>query len=323
MNTTTILNQRVLILSLWLATVFATLPHVCWAQDFQYGLESGKVPDTAKPYAQKFFAEMKPLTRFGLAISKDNRNCYFAVALNDNGRFREEIRVTRRDENGKWSSPQPILPQEKRYKYVDPHFSPDDQRLYFIYTKPADVAKAPKRQLFDIWYIQRDGNGWSEPINVGAPISTLQAHEYFVSLTSENRIFFGSNRADRNNFDLYSATLNKNGRYEAPQPLPGKVNTNKYEADVFVAPDESYLVFSSSGRQDDMGGGDLYVSFKDANGNWGEGQNLGNRVNSKQQEFAPSISRDGKALFFSRGGAIHWVSTETIEALRPVKNRTP
>jgi len=210
-----------------------------------------------------------------------------------------------------------VLADEKTYKYVDPHFSPDGKRLFFIYTKPAKMENAPKRQMFDIWYVQRRGTGWSAPANVAAPISTNNAQEYFVSLTSNETIFFGSNRADAKNFDLYSARLGKDGKYENPKRLPGEVNTNRYEADVFVAPDESYVIFSSSGREDGRGQGDLYVSFKDVTGAWSAGINLGEKVNSKQEEFAPSVSRDQKALFFSRGSVIHWVSTDVIETLRP------
>ncbi|MEL7497623.1 MAG: hypothetical protein AAFN77_08440 [Planctomycetota bacterium] len=310
-------SRKLLGVALLTGTLFYMAAN-CLGQSVSYGLEPAeKLPRTAKPYSSKFFGSLEQLTRFGLAISQDNRECYFAVALNENGTFREEIRFTERQEDGNWTKPQPLMPNEKKYKYVDPHFSPDGKKLFFIYTKPADKSKAPKRQKFDIWYVERKDKGWGDPVNVGAPISTIDAEEYFVSLTSEKTIFFGSNRADRNNFDLYSSRLGKNGRYEEPKPLPGKVNTDKYEADVFVATDESYVIFSSSGREDGFGRGDLYVSFKDSAGNWSAGKNLGDRVNSKQQEFAPSISRDGKALFFSRGGIIHWVSTTVIDELRP------
>ena len=300
------------------AGTLVSLSHDCEAQVVSYGLASeAGLAKTAKPFAPEFFGGLEKLTRFGMAISDDNRECYFAVALNENGLFREEIRVTRREEDGGWTKPQPILPEEKKYKYVDPHFSPDGKRLFFIYTKPASESNAPKDQKFDIWYIKRKATGWSDPINVAAPISTNEAEEYFVSLTSTETMFFGSNRADSNNFDLYSARLGKNGRYENPQPLAGRVNTKEYEADVFVAPDESYIVFSSSGREDCRRQSDLYVSFKDTLGKWSAGVNLGDGVNSDQQEFAPSISRDQKVLFFSRGGVIHWVNASEIHKLRP------
>lgn len=278
-------------------------------------LGSSRPGRKAEPFAPKFFSGLKKLTRFGMAISDDGKECYYAVALNENGLFREEIRYTR-FEQGSWTKPRPLLAEEKKYKYVDPHFSPDGKRLYFIYTKPADVKTAPKRQMFDIWYVERQGSGWGPPVNAGSPISTNNANEYYVSLTSKGTLYFGSNRADRNNFDLYSARLGADGRYRSPQPLAGKVNTKKYEADVFVAADESYVIFSSSRRTDGLGQGDLYVSFRNVDGTWGAGINMGSRVNSKQQEFAPSVSRDGKYLFFSSGGVIHWIDASVISELR-------
>ena len=193
------------------------------AQAVSYGLESGTPPtNTAAPYASEFFSNRQNLTRFGLAISDDGQECYFAVALNDNGRFREEIRITRRNQDGSWTDPVPLLANEKKYKYVDPHFSADGQRLFFIYTKPADSSSAPKQQRFDIWYVDRNkGGGWGSPVNVAAPISTTDAHEYYVSLTSKQTMFFGSNRAAPNNFDLYSAEPGANGTYQPPKP-PGR-----------------------------------------------------------------------------------------------------
>ena len=294
------------------------LSSVSVAQSQTYGMEKcTTVPTTAQPFAAPFFNGLEKLTRFGVAISNDGAECYFAVALNQNGLFREEIRFTRRQQDGNWTKPEPLMPNEKKYKYVDPHFSSDGNRMYFIYTKPVDLVQAPKRQMFDIWYIERNGKNWGPPVNIGAPISTNTANEYFVSLTSEKTIYFGSNRDTPNNFDLFSARPGNNGSYEQPQRLKGKVNTDKYEADVFVSPDESYVIFSSSGRKDGLGQGDLYVSFKNGDGSWGAGINLGGRVNSNQQEFAPSISRDQKVLFFSRGGVIHWVSSSVINKLRP------
>lgn len=268
----------------------------------------------AKPFAKDFFTTAGEAHRFGMAITDDGKERYYAVAFNDRGRFREEIRFTRY-ENGKWTAPKPLLDEES-HKYVDPHLSPDGKRLYFIYTKPPEGTASPERPVFDIWYVNREGNGWSAPINLASPISRPVANDYYVSLTADQTVYFGSNRADAQNFDLFSAKLGTDGKYQKPLPLRGKVNTNHYEADVFVSPDESYLVFSSNGREDGMKQGDLYVSFRSENGTWSRGINMGKQINSDGNDFAPSISRDGKYLFYSRGGVINWVDSSVIEDVR-------
>jgi len=68
--------------------------------------------------------------------------------------------------------------------------------------------------------------------------------------------------------------------------------------DPFIAPDESYIIFASD-RPDGFGGGDLHVSFRQDDGTWGEAINLGSTINSPQTDFCPSVTKDGKYLFFS------------------------
>lgn len=266
------------------------------------------------PLMREFFDQSGPGHRFGTAISDSGDELYYAVAFNDGGRFREEIRFTR-FEAGKWTKPLPLL-DEKKFKYVDPHLSPDGQRLYFIYTRPVGSSRGGRNAPFDIWYLNRKGDGWSEPVNIGMPISAPDANDYFVSLTSERSLYFGSNREEANNFDLFCSKVGADGRYLQPERLRGDVNTDHYEADVFVSPDESYLIFSSNGRADGIGDGDLYVSFRSEDGSWSRGINMGKAINSSGNDFAPSVSRDGKYLFYSRGGTIHWIAAGVIGDLR-------
>jgi Tol biopolymer transport system component len=289
---------------------------VCHGQEKTNVKYFGATPpgNEAEPFAVDFFSKEGDSGAYGIAFSDDGLECFYGSNFRRSNGYREEIRSTRY-EDGAWTDPKPLLPETK-YKCVDPHFSPDQQRLYFIYTKPAPGAAPPPRPVFDIWYVQRQQDGWSSPINIGAPISSEQAHEYYVSLTSDQTIYFGSNKANPKDFDLYSARRNEDGSYQVPQRLEGAVNSPGYEADVFVAPDETYVIFCSTDRKIGLGRGDLYISFRNENGTWREAINMGKQVNSKWHEFAPSLSPDGKQLFFSRGGVVHWVDAAVIESHR-------
>jgi len=87
--------------------------------------------------------------------------------------------------------------------------------------------------------------------------------------------------------------------------------------DFFVAPDESYIVIYST-LPDNLGNGDLYISFRQPDGTWTEPRNLGPDVNTKGYDFAPSLSPDGQYLFFTRDeggtGNVHWISTATFRS---------
>jgi Tol biopolymer transport system component len=88
----------------------------------------------------------------------------------------------------------------------------------------------------------------------------------------------------------------------------------------FIEPNERYLLFC---RQSPEGFGktDIYISFRNADGTWTKAINMGSKINTPEEEGFPSISPDGKYLFFCREGKFgfnpYWVSSKIIEELRP------
>ena len=91
----------------------------------------------------------------------------------------------------------------------------------------------------------------------------------------------------------------------------------------FIAPSQDFLVVNAQNREDDKRkDSDIYVYFKEKDGTWSKPINLGNEVNSNFAETVPSITPNGKYLFFSRyneeGGQsnFYWVSTEIIHKLK-------
>ena len=115
--------------------------------------------------------------------------------------------------------------------------------------------------------------------------------------------------------DIYKVDLNKAGEL-SPLKLDSMINTERAEYNSFIAPDESYLIFTSFGHGEGFRGGDLWISFKSADGNWELPRNLGPGVNTMAHEFCPMLSPDGKYLFFTsnRNGTneIFWISSEII-----------
>ena len=81
--------------------------------------------------------------------------------------------------------------------------------------------------------------------------------------------------------------------------LGAPINTPFYEFNAYVAPDESFLIFSSWGREDDLGGGDLYISYRNGLNDWSIPKNLGTTINSDKLDYCPFVSPDGKYLFFT------------------------
>jgi len=237
---------------------------------------------------------------FGSVFNADFTEFFYGVE----GQNASEIRYSQRTPGG-WTDPVVML-QHPRHGHNDPFLSPDEQRLYFISQRAKDGDGPPED--YDIWYVERQGKGWSEPINAGPNINT-GGNEYYISFTAEGTMYFGSNRED-SNFDIYASAM-KDGEFQTAVRLPGAVNTKYYEADVFVDPQERYLIFCAQ-RPHGLGEGDLYISFKNTDGSWTESKNMGAPINSTGHELCPFVSADGKYLFYTSRQDIYWVDTKVI-----------
>jgi hypothetical protein len=102
----------------------------------------------------------------------------------------------------------------------------------------------------------------------------------------------------RNRGDVYRVPL-INGVYGAPENLGAVNSPDHHDTTPYIAPDQSYMIFSSWGRPDGNGpSGDLYVSFR-RNGQWSKPKNIGPLVNTMRTEYCPVVSHDGRYLYFT------------------------
>jgi Tol biopolymer transport system component len=194
---------------------------------------------------------------------------------------------------GNWSTPE-VAEFSGQWSDADPFVSPDGARLFFISTRPVE-GRAKKDN--DIWVMDRTGSGWSAPRNLGAPVNSAD-RELYPTVTRDGTLYFVSSRpGGLGGSDIYRARP-VNGKYAEPENLGEAVNSRYNEGDAWIAPDESCLVFASTGRPDDLGGGDLYISYR-KNGVWTPARHLDGGVNSPAREFCPIGSPDGKYLYFT------------------------
>ncbi len=76
------------------------------------------------------------------------------------------------------------------------------------------------------------------------------------------------------------------------------------------------LIHNASGRPDSLGQGDLCVSFAGKNGPWTNDVHLGESINTKDNEYCPQMTPDGKYFFFTRGEDIMWVDARVLDRFR-------
>jgi len=262
-----------------------------------------KIDDTAPKLAGKYLGQTEPQqtiqifapglvsTRFNerdAAFSPDGNEFYFTLSARPINAM-----VCLKQENGRWTLPE-VASFSGNYSDLEPAFSPDGNRLYFVSNRPTGDSGEPKD--YDIWYVEKEETGWSRPVNLGAPINT-DKDEFYPSLTADGTIYFTAEYEKTE--DIYRSRL-IDGQYQPPEKLNDSINNgDTYEFNAFIAPDESYIIFTSYGRDDDMGGGDLYVSFKSDNDTWTKAVNMGEAINSPTLDYCPYVSPDGRFFFFT------------------------
>jgi len=233
-------------------------------------------------------------------------------------------------ENGRWSDPEPLylFPGDEPGDADDMSISADGREMYFLGIQPLFADGEPRAP--DIWMTTRREGAWSTAQLVPPPIST-DASEIYPVVVADGSLYFVSDREGGiGRYSLWRAQRLDDGGFAEPVNIGPPINTEAGSGDTFVAPDESYMV-QSSRHPGGFGSSDLWVSFRNAEGAWGEPKNLGERINTEGIEYCPMVTPDGKHLFYSTrrsepedsgwagvvAGDVYWVSTEAIEALRP------
>jgi Tol biopolymer transport system component len=201
-----------------------------------------------------------------------------------------------------WTRPEPVrLSEGEKGEEMEAFFSPDGGRVFFApYDEGMDVR---------IWSLEVGPDGWEHPRELGSPVADEPA--FYPTVSLDGTLYY-TNLAARK---IYRAELEGD--------LVGLVEDAGLEfgGHAFVAPDESFLLVDAR-APDSLGGSDIYVAFRRPDGSWSRPRHLGAEVNSGFDETCPSLSADGRFLFFSRYDEpdevsdIYWIDSTVIDAVR-------
>ncbi len=267
------------------------------------------------------------------ALTPDGTELYWTLWGGGRGAI-----VRMREVGAAWSGPE-IAPFSGTTSDLEPFITQDGRHLFFASKRPLDPGGDEKD--WDLWVMDRQGDAWGEPQNLGEPVNT-PGGEYYPTLTSDGVLYFTATRADTlGGEDIYRSRPVPGG-WSEPENLGPAVNSPGPEFNSLVAPDGSFLIFGSA-RKGDHGGGDLYISFRGRDGAWQPAVNMGEPINSAALDYCPALSPDGRYFFFTSqrvtapsplpttyehlvswlgapgGGSmsIYWVDAAVIGSLRP------
>ena len=221
------------------------------------------------------------------AFSPDGRSFYFTVLEGQGGTI---VRMEKSD-NG-WTAPE-VASFSGTYSDVEPFVTPDGSKLYFSSNRPLDLADSTAD--YNIWVCENLDGQWTDPSPLGPPINT-EKNEFFPTLTREGVLYLTA-KYEQPREDIYRAEPTPDG-FAIPVRLNDAINSPGGEFNALVSPDETMLFFTTWGRKDGHGGGDLYVSFRE-DGQWQPAINLGADVNSATIDYCPALTPDGTKLVFT------------------------
>jgi len=240
------------------------------------------------------------------AFSPDEKSYYFTISNSD---FTQQKIFFCEFMNGMWTKAD-TASFSKKYNNHEPFFSYDGQKIYFSSDRDKDTLS----NLRDLYVCEKKDGNWAEPIKLQEPINSDYT-ELAFNQSTKGTIYFTSDRPGGiGEWDIY---ITKNNNVINI----GSAINEGFAWDPCIAPDESYLIFSSF-KEDGYGESDLYISFKE-NNNWTEPKNMGDLINTEANEYGSYLSPDNKYLFFVRHdgkkGDIYWVDINVINDFRPKK----
>lgn len=231
-------------------------------------------------------------------LSADESTLIYTTRRNTNvggdrtpdGQYYEDIVVSYKDNNGKWSSPKSL----GQFVNTSGHeasinLTPDGQTL-IIYK---DTENG------NVYYSTWDGKDWSSPLSFGSDINSKYWESHACLTADNNTLYFVSDRpGGYGGRDIYRCVKLPNGSWSKATNVGPTINTKYDEEGPFIHPDGVTLMFASNGHKS-MGGFDLFFSSIEEDKKFSEPINMGYPINTPGDDVFFVTSPDGKRGYFS------------------------
>jgi len=288
------LNEKYFYLKIRILILVLLFPFIIYAQEKQIEYLSATGPylgqktpgNTPEIFAPGLVSTVGRAVHSPVIVSPDGKEIFWAYAMPF------EIYYSRLD-NGKWTKPA-VAPFTKGLEATCLSMTPDGKKIFF-------TSQKIENQKFNIslWYVDREGNSWSEPKSVDAVINNGSIG-YIVSVTNTGTLFFTNDTIDgsKGGSDIYFSKL-VDGKYTTPQNVGESINSVLNEDKVFVSPDESYIIFVRWQRTQSGPQMNYFISFRKKDGSWSPAVDFASQMGEKDTSGWISITPDGKYITYT------------------------
>ena len=243
---------------------------------------------TGKSSSSKYeYSEYSP------TISADGKTMIFQADIDKPKKYQIYARQKVFD---KWSKPMALDNINSKYADGGCFITYDQNYLIFTSDRPGGMGNC------DIWMSQRKGDGWSDPVNIGAPVNS-PGYEGFPSLSPDgNTLYFVRECPEKTSCKdklgiFYSVKVDDT--WTEPKKMPAPINTEYCEFGPVILADNLSLIFSST-RPGGYGGYDLYKTERTEQGGWGKPVNLGSFINTAGEDSLIAIPASGEIMYYTK-----------------------
>lgn len=275
-----------------------------------YGAYKQRVlSDTVNQFVMQYFP----------VLTADQRELIFTRRKGFTDEFDEDLVVSFKDDQGRWTSPRSISENiNSMFNEGTCTISANGRKLIFT----SCIGREGYGSC-DLFESEKNGDQWSEPKNLGIGVNTSE-WESQPSLAADGRTlyFVSDRRGGQGRRDVWVTTLNDKGEWTKAKNIGKPVNTIYDEISPFIHVNNRTLFFASNGLTG-YGGYDLFFVEKDSALNWSEPKNMGAPMNNHEDQFSLFITPDGKKGYYSHEEAAsggHSVS-KIIEMEIPEESR--
>ena len=234
----------------------------------------------------------------GLSISSDGLSLFFDSTRSGGNGKSDLWFMTRESTDDDWSEPVNIGPEVNTSEHeTGPCISPDGLSLYFNSKQSGGSGN------WDIWVSMRAtiNDAWGTPVNLGQIVNSSDG-DYMSSISADKlSLYFSSNRSGGSGKrDLWITTrVTTNDDWSEPVNLGPSVNSSSNERNMSIS-SGGLSIFFQSDRPGGSGYVDIWMTTRSTTSDgWSEPVNLGPTVNSSTSDISPTISADGRTLYFS------------------------
>ena len=157
-----------------------------------------------------------------------------------------------KNENGKWKEGKIIIATENDHiNYAHPFYDKNTKMLFFTSNREGGFGG------MDVYYVKREGNTWSVPINAGEGVNA-DGDELFPSFYGNELYFSSDRRAGLGGLDIFSSTF-LNQTFQTSENMKMPINTNYDDFGVTFIDSNFTLGYFTSNRKGTKGSDDIFA----------------------------------------------------------------